>query len=65
MVNLVHTFEVSSLGDMVYGIRDNRRYLKARGIRFVGKPLGRPNKVTEQNRNQLKREAPQRRQDHL
>ena len=28
------------LGDMVYGIRDNRRYLKALGIHFAGKALG-------------------------
>ena len=35
------------LGDTLYGSRDNRRYLKALGIRFAGKPLGRPKKVTE------------------
>ena len=38
------------LGDPIYGTRDNRRYLKGKGIRFAGKPLGRPKKVTEANR---------------
>ena len=41
------------LGDTIYGSRDNRRYLKDRGIRFTGKPLGRPKKVTEENRAEL------------
>ena len=53
------------LGDTVYGSRDNRRYLKARGVRFAGKRLGRPNKATGHNQEQLKREAAQRRQDYL
>ena len=43
------------LGDTIYGSRDNRHYLKARGIRFSGKPLGRPKKVTEENKAELKR----------
>ena len=43
------------LGDTIYGSRDNRHYLKARGIRFAGKPLGRPKKVTEENKAELKR----------
>lgn len=53
------------LGDATYGSRDNRRYLKERGIRFAGRPLGRPKKVTEANREQLKHEAARRREDHL
>ena len=44
------------LGDPVYGTQENRRWLKARGIRFAGKPLGRPPKATEANREQLKQE---------
>ena len=47
-------------GDTVYGSRDNRHYLKALGIRFAGKPLGRPKKVTEENRAELKRLSAQR-----
>jgi hypothetical protein len=39
--------------------------LKSHGIRFAGKPLGRPRKVTEENREQLKRLKAQRRQDYL
>jgi hypothetical protein len=53
------------LGDTVYGSRDNRRYLKERGIRFAGKPLGRPKKVTDHNREALKRPAAQRREEYL
>ena len=53
------------LGDPVYGTRDNRRYLKSRGIRFAGKPLGRPKQVTEANREELKRLKAQRREEYL
>lgn len=53
------------LGDPVYGTRDNRRYLKRHGIRFAGKPLGRPKKVTESNREELKRLKAQRREEYL
>ena len=53
------------LGDPVYGTRENRRWLKARGIRFAGKPLGRPPKATEANREQLKHEKAQRREEYL
>lgn len=50
------------LGDPVYGTQANRRYLKGRGIRFAGKPLGRPKKVTEENKEELKRLKMQRQQ---
>ena len=53
------------LGDTIYGSRDNRRYLKNRGIRFAGKPLGRPKQVTEENQVELKRQAAQRREEYL
>ena len=52
------------LGDPVYGTRENRRYLKQRGIRFVGKPLGRPKEVTEANQEELKRLKAQRREEY-
>jgi hypothetical protein len=55
----------SVLGDPVYGTRDNRRYLKQRGIHFAGKPLGRPKKVTLTNRDELKRLQAQRREEYL
>jgi len=53
------------LADPLYGTRANRHYLKARGIRFAGKPLGRPQKLTENNREELKRLKAQRREEYL
>ncbi|MBF0117143.1 MAG: transposase [Magnetococcales bacterium] len=53
------------LADGIYGTRDNRRYCKDRGIRFGGKPLGRPRKETETNREELRAAKRQRRRDHL
>ena len=53
------------LGDPIYGTRENRRYLNGHGIRFGGKPLGRPKKVTEANREELKRLKSQRRDEYL
>jgi hypothetical protein len=44
---------------------DNRRYLKPHGIRFAGKSLGRPKKVTEAKREELKRLKAQRSQEYL
>jgi hypothetical protein len=49
--------------DQIYGTRDNRNYLKSRGIRFAGKPLGRPKKQTDANASALKKEAEERRQE--
>lgn len=53
------------LGDPVYGTRDNRKYLKGHEIRFAGKPLGRPTKVTEANKAELKSLQAQRREEYL
>jgi len=52
------------IGDTIYGTRANRSYLKQRGIRFAGKPLGRPKKVTEENKEALKRLKAQRQQEY-
>ena len=52
------------LGDTIYGSRDNRRYLKALGIRFAGKPLCKPKKATEENQAELKRLSAQRREEY-
>jgi IS5 family transposase len=41
----------------------NRRYLKGHGIRFAGKPLGRPGNVFEAHRDELKRVKAQRREE--
>jgi hypothetical protein len=54
----------SVLGDTIYGTRDNRHYLKEKGIHFAGKPLGRPPKITEDNRAQFKQLQKQRREDY-
>ena len=52
------------VADPVYGTQKNRAYLKDKGIRYAGKALGRPKKVTEQNREQLKRDKQQRQADY-
>lgn len=52
------------LGDSIYGTQANRRYLKQRGIRFAGKPLGRPKKVTEENKEEMQRLKTQRQREY-
>lgn len=42
--------------DKIYGTRANRQYLKERGIHFSGKPLGRPPKLSAQQKRELKKE---------
>ena len=58
-------YPVSVLGDPIYGSRDNRGYLKQCGIRFAGKPLGRPKQETKSNRAELKQLKAQRRAEYL
>ena len=53
------------IADPIYGTRANRDYLKQRRIRFAGKPLGRPKRETDVNREQLKHDKEQRRQEYL
>lgn len=53
------------LADGIYGTRSNRSWMKERGIGFGGKPLGRPPKVTAENRETLKQQKEQRRKDAL
>lgn len=53
------------LADPLYGTRENRDYLKEKGIHYAGKPLGRPKKVTEENKEQLKQEKKKRHADYL
>ncbi len=52
------------LADPIYGTRDNRAYLKSKGIRYGGKPLGRPRKVSAENAEQLKAQKKQQREDY-
>jgi len=53
----------SVYADGIYGTRNNRKWLKKHGIRFAGKPLGRPKKVTDENRAEIRQIKRQRRED--
>ena len=53
------------LADGIYGTRRNRSWMKERGICFGGKPLGRPPRVTAENKEKLKQQKEQRRRDAL
>ena len=52
------------MADPIYGTRANRAYLKDKGIRYAGKPLGRPRKETLENAEELKAEKKQRQADY-
>lgn len=52
------------IADTLYGSRDNRSYLERKHIRFSGKPLGRPPKITPENKDEIKRLKAQRRQEY-
>jgi len=49
--------------DKIYGTRENRKYLKSKGIRFSGKPLGRPVKLSEEDMKLLRAKRRQHRAD--
>jgi len=51
------------LADGIYGTRENRQWLKEHGIRFGGKPLGRPRKATQENMAEIRQLKRQRRED--
>ena len=51
----------SVLGDKKYGTKANRKWLKEKGIRFGGRPLGRPPKEEEK----LEKRRQQKRQDEI
>lgn len=48
------------LGDQLYGTRSNREFLKEKGIRYGGKPLGRPPKESPENIEKIKQLKAQR-----
>ena len=50
-------YPVAVLADQIYGTRANRDYLKSKGIRFSGKPLGRPAKLSKEKKRALRKEA--------
>lgn len=49
--------------DAIYRTRKNRDYCQERGIRLSGKPLGRPKKETGENKEELRAQRKQRRED--
>lgn len=51
--------------DSIYRTRANRAYCKSLGIRLSGPRLGRPRKITEADKEQLKAEKQQLRQDEI
>lgn len=51
------------LADGIYGTRENRQWLKEHGIRFGGRPLGRPKKETSEKMDEIRRIKRQRRND--
>lgn len=51
--------------DTIYRTRANRAYLKERGIRLSGKPLGRPPKETESNKEESRERRAQIRRDEI
>jgi hypothetical protein len=50
--------------DGIYGTRENRAWLEKKGIRYSGKPLGRPPKITTENINQLKADRKRRQKEN-
>ncbi len=56
-------YPASVYADGIYGTRDNRQWLKEHGIRFAGKPLGRPRKATANNKQEIRQIKQQRRED--
>lgn len=52
------------LADQIYGTQKNREYLKSKGIRFAGKPLGRPRKQTIENRSEIASEKRRRQKEY-
>ena len=50
--------------DGIYGTRVNRDWLDEKNIRFSGKPLGRPPKITAENAEQLKKERKRRKKEN-
>ena len=51
--------------DKIYQSRENREYCKERNIRITGKPLGRPPKQTDENKERLAAEKKQRYKDDI
>ncbi len=50
--------------DTIFGTQSNRRYLQLKGIKYIGKALGRPRKVTAENKKELASEKRKRQQEY-
>ncbi|OMP74547.1 transposase [[Flexibacter] sp. ATCC 35208] len=48
------------LADQLFGTHENRRFMKEKGIRYVGRPLGRPLPDSKQQKRLLQKEMPER-----
>lgn len=58
-------FPASVHADKIYQTRENRKFCTDNNIRITGKPLGRPCKPTEENKEKLLQEKKQRYQDDI
>lgn len=58
-------YPASVHADKIYQTRENRKFCKDNDIRITGKPLGRPVKKTEENKEKLEEEKRQRYQDDI
>lgn len=58
-------YPASVHADKIYQTRGNRKFCTDNDIRITGKPLGRPRKKTEENKEQLEKEKKQRYQDDV
>lgn len=50
--------------DTIFGTQANRKYMKERGIQFIGKPLGRPKTITEANKEDIAKEKARRKKEY-
>ena len=48
------------LADQLFGTRENRRFMKEKESRYVGKPLGRPSPENKKQKRLLQKEMPER-----
>lgn len=48
------------LADQLFGNRENRRFMKEKGIRYVGKPLGRPSQASRKEKRILQKQMAER-----
>ena len=57
-------YPATVIADNIYGNQKNREYMNSKEIHFSGKPLGRPKKETEENKEQLYKEKERRKKQY-